>query len=67
MDVLNHARIVLTVVTFATFLGIAFWAYSGRRKVEFERAARMVLDDDDTVAEAAAPASTMRIADGRGK
>ncbi|HZP92462.1 MAG TPA: cbb3-type cytochrome c oxidase subunit 3 [Burkholderiales bacterium] len=67
MDILNHARIVLTVVTFATFLGIAFWAYSGRRKVEFERAARMVLDDEDIFAESAAPESMVRIAGGRGE
>jgi cytochrome c oxidase cbb3-type subunit 4 len=33
-------------VAFITFIGIVLWAYSGRRRQEFERAARMALDDD---------------------
>lgn len=31
------------------FLCVAAWAWSGRRKAEFERAARIPLDDDDAV------------------
>ena len=43
---LNDFRAVVTVATFLTFIGIVAWAYSGRRKKEYEAAARMVLDDD---------------------
>jgi cbb3-type cytochrome oxidase subunit 3 len=31
---------------FAVFMGIVFWAWSGRRKSDFEAAARLPLDDD---------------------
>jgi cytochrome c oxidase cbb3-type subunit 4 len=46
MDI-NDARIIMTVVGFVTFLGIAGWAYSGRRKKDFEEAARMALEEDE--------------------
>jgi cytochrome c oxidase cbb3-type subunit 4 len=46
MELLNDIRAAMTVIAFTTFLGIVAWAYSGRRKPAFERAARMVLDDD---------------------
>ena len=46
MELLNDIRAAMTVIAFTTFLGIVFWAYSNRRKEAFERAARMVLDDD---------------------
>jgi cytochrome c oxidase cbb3-type subunit 4 len=46
MDV-NDLRTLWTVVSFAAFLGIVVWAYSGKRKPHFEEAARLVLDDDD--------------------
>ena len=45
MDV-NDLRALLTVLSFASFLGIVFWAYSGARKARFEEAARLALDDD---------------------
>jgi cytochrome c oxidase cbb3-type subunit 4 len=46
MDV-NDLRTLWTVVSFAAFLGIVFWAYSGKRKARFDEAARLVLDDDE--------------------
>jgi cytochrome c oxidase cbb3-type subunit 4 len=42
----NLARAVITVLAFASFLGIAWWAYSGARRRRFEDAARLPLDDD---------------------
>lgn len=45
MDV-NLIRSILTAVLFVVFLGIVFWAWSGRRKADFEAAARLPLDDD---------------------
>ncbi len=43
---LNDLRMVVTVITFLTFIGIVAWAYSGRRRKDYESAARMALDDD---------------------
>lgn len=45
MDI-NVLRSIITVVSFVLFMGIVFWAWSSRRKDEFEAAARLPLDDD---------------------
>lgn len=45
MDI-NLLRSIWTVVLFAVFIGIVWWAWSGRRKMDFEAAARLPLDDD---------------------
>ena len=44
---LNDARVLMTLVALATFMGIVVWAYSDRRKQNFDKAARMVLDDEE--------------------
>jgi cytochrome c oxidase cbb3-type subunit 4 len=47
MDIgLNELRTAVTVAAFLTFLGIIAWAYSGRRRAHYEKAARMALDDE---------------------
>jgi cytochrome c oxidase cbb3-type subunit 4 len=46
MDI-NDLRTIVTVIAFVTFLGIVFWAYSGRRQAAFDRAARSVLEEND--------------------
>ena len=38
---------VWTVVVMVTFLGIVFWAYSGKRKQKFDEAARLPFEDED--------------------
>jgi cytochrome c oxidase cbb3-type subunit 4 len=38
---------VITAVLLVVFLGAAAWAWSGRRRGEFEQAARLPLEDDD--------------------
>jgi cytochrome c oxidase cbb3-type subunit 4 len=43
---LNELRTMVTVAAFLTFLGIVAWAYSRRRKADYERAARMAVDDE---------------------
>lgn len=45
MDI-NDIRSIMTAVMFVVFMGIVFWAWSGRRKSDFEAAARLPLDDD---------------------
>jgi cytochrome c oxidase cbb3-type subunit 4 len=44
---LNTIRIAVTVVAFLTFLGIVAWAWSSRRRADFEAASRLVLDEGD--------------------
>ncbi len=46
---LNDIRAVITVASFATFLGIVWWAYGARRKAAFDREARSILDESDDV------------------
>ena len=45
MSSLGHS--IWTVLVFIVFIGIVLWAYSGRRKNDFDEAARLVLDDDE--------------------
>ena len=37
---------VMTVVMLVAFLGIVAWAYSGKRRAQFDEAARVPLEDD---------------------
>ena len=47
MDIsLDDVRAAMTAISFVMFLAIVWWAWSGRRKQQFEEAARLVLDDD---------------------
>lgn len=46
MDI-NTVRTLVTVIAFATFLGIVWWAYGPSRKQRFEDDARMVFDEGD--------------------
>ncbi|HVL76274.1 MAG TPA: cbb3-type cytochrome c oxidase subunit 3 [Noviherbaspirillum sp.] len=40
------ARNIVTVLSFASFLGIVFWAYSASRKPAFEEAANLPFADE---------------------
>ncbi|HUL94942.1 MAG TPA: CcoQ/FixQ family Cbb3-type cytochrome c oxidase assembly chaperone [Usitatibacter sp.] len=42
---MNTVRIVVTVVSFVTFLGIVWYALSGRNKEHFEQAARLPFEE----------------------
>lgn len=46
MDI-NTIRTLVTVLAFATFLGIVWWAYGPSRKARFERDAKMVFDEGE--------------------
>jgi cytochrome c oxidase cbb3-type subunit IV len=37
---------VLTVLALLAFLSVTFWAYSSKRKADFDAAARLPLEDD---------------------
>jgi len=43
-------RAWLTLVMLVVFAGIVVWAYSSKRKKQFDEAARSVLEDDSTPA-----------------
>ncbi len=47
MDLLNDARSLITLLSFIAFIGIVFWAWSSRRKQDFNEAANLPFADDD--------------------
>lgn len=47
MDI-ESLRAVMTVVAFATFVGIVLWAYSGRAKRGFDEAAALPFAEDES-------------------
>jgi cytochrome c oxidase cbb3-type subunit 4 len=48
MDI-NDLRSAFTVLSLVVFIGVVWWAYSDRRKVAYDEAARLPLDDEDNV------------------
>ena len=45
MDI-TTLRILATLASFATFLGIAWWAYAGRNRERFDEDARIPFQQD---------------------
>jgi cytochrome c oxidase cbb3-type subunit 4 len=43
---LPTVRGLLTLVLMLAFVGVVVWAWSGKRRKDFEEAARLPLDDD---------------------
>jgi cytochrome c oxidase cbb3-type subunit 4 len=54
MDI-NDIRSAMTVIMFALFLGIVFWAYSGKRKRAFDEAARLPFEEDESMVAGKSP------------
>jgi len=46
MDI-NDLRLVFTVLTFAAFVGIVFWAYNRKRRREFDEAASLPFTEEN--------------------
>jgi cytochrome c oxidase cbb3-type subunit 4 len=44
-------RGLYTVFMFAAFIGIVWWAWSARRKRDFDEAASLPLEDDDVTSD----------------
>ena len=40
----------MTILAFAAFLGVVFWAFCLKRKTDFDAAARLPLEDDQPAA-----------------
>lgn len=49
MDIVALIQSIWTVVVMVIFFGILVWAFSRKRKSEFDDAARLLIDDDDSV------------------
>ena len=47
MDI-NDMRSLTTVFAFVAFMGIVFWAYSGRCQQDFDAAAMLAVQDDSS-------------------
>jgi cytochrome c oxidase cbb3-type subunit 4 len=48
----NDLRLILTLLSFAVFVGIVWWAWSGRQRQRFEEAAQLPFLDNDLPREA---------------
>ena len=59
MDI-NDLRVAMTVLAFIAFIGIVVWAYSRKRKRDFEEAARLPFSDRDFGEEIAVGKETER-------
>jgi cytochrome c oxidase cbb3-type subunit 4 len=47
MDIITDLRVIVTVLSFACFIGIVVWAYSGGQKSRFDEAANLPFADDE--------------------
>ncbi len=53
----NTLHSIWTLVAFTLFVGIVIWAWSSKRKHDFEALARLPLEDDQHVGESGADSS----------
>jgi cytochrome c oxidase cbb3-type subunit 4 len=63
MDI-NTLRGLSTLFILLAFIGIVFWAYSGKRKKEFDEAANLPFADEDTTEGVAADKSGTAVLEG---
>jgi cytochrome c oxidase cbb3-type subunit 4 len=49
-NIFDNASSVMTVVSFITFLGIIWWAYTPHNRGNFEQAASLPFADEDKAA-----------------
>lgn len=65
-DTLNLLRAVSTVLAMLAFLAIVAWAWSRRRREEFDRAAHLPLEEDAAEHAGRSDTHTIRGASNRG-
>lgn len=46
LHIVSDARSVVTLICMTTFIGIVIWAYSSRRKQDFDEAAMLPFADE---------------------
>jgi cytochrome c oxidase cbb3-type subunit 4 len=49
LDILVFFHSIWTVVVLIFFVSVVIWAYSSKRKQTFDEAARLPLEDDDSL------------------
>jgi cytochrome c oxidase cbb3-type subunit 4 len=49
IELISDARSIVTVICMLTFIGIVVWAYSARRKSDFDEAAMLPFADEETI------------------
>jgi cytochrome c oxidase cbb3-type subunit IV len=48
---IDHLRSLLIVVLFVAFIGLCLWAWSSRRRADFEASAALPLEEDRYIAD----------------
>ena len=48
-ELLADVRSIVTLICMLTFIGIVVWAYSARRKSDFDEAAMLPFADEDPI------------------
>ena len=46
-EVVSDVRSIITVISMLTFIGIVLWAFSARRKNDFDEAAMLPFNEED--------------------
>lgn len=49
IELISDARSIVTLICMLTFIGIVIWAYSARRKSDFDEAAMLPFADVETM------------------
>ncbi len=49
IGLISDARSIVTLICMLTFIGIVIWAYSARRKSDFDEAAMLPFADEETM------------------
>jgi cytochrome c oxidase cbb3-type subunit IV len=48
---INDLRVLLIVILFVAFLGLCLWAWSSRRRADFDASAALPLEEDRYIAD----------------
>jgi cytochrome c oxidase cbb3-type subunit 4 len=49
IELISDARSIVTLICLLTFIGIVVWAYSARRKSDFDEAAMLPFADEEPI------------------
>ena len=49
IELISDARSIVTLICMLTFIGIVVWAYSARRKFDFDEAAMLPFADEEPI------------------
>ncbi len=49
LELISDARSIVTLICLLTFIGLVVWAYSARRKSDFDEAAMLPFADEEPI------------------